>query len=597
MPNTPNIAPQALKKIAIGLHQSGQAAAALSLYRQLLPGCPSDSHLYFLAGTAALQCGDAAGAETLLDTALALCPDQPLALANRATARMKLGKHTQAEGDFNQALSLKPDFADAHFNRGNLYLAQNRHAEAQSDYDRAIALRPDYSDARYNRACLQLSQGLTTEALDGFDQVLKLAPRHVGAHNNRGNALRTLRRPEDALAAYRQVAALDPTGREGHYNCAIALTELARPDEALTECELTLKRYPDYAEAHCCHGNILRELGRNTEAIAAYTQAEICKPGYADARWDRSMVELLLGDYAAGWAHFEERWHCALPPAANRGFSQPLWQGAPIAGRTILLHAEQGFGDTIQFCRYVPMVAAAGARVLFEAPKPLLPLLRTLAGDFTLLTQGDALPDFDLHCPLMSLPAAFATRVETIPNHTPYLAADPARQAQWAEKLGLHLRTHPRAHPRARIGLVWSGRPGLVPDRTRSMALARLSPLLAEPYEFHALQKDIRPADSALLSALPQLQIHCADLQDYADTAALIAELDLVIAVDTSVAHLAGALHKPVWLMLPFAPDWRWMTKRCDSPWYPSARIFRQARRGDWEGLVSDLIAALKELF
>ncbi|MGB8603057.1 MAG: tetratricopeptide repeat protein [Rhizomicrobium sp.] len=591
MPDSTNIAPQALKKIAIGLHQSGQAAAALSLYRQLLPGNTNDSHLHFLAGTAALQCGDAAGAETLLDTALALKPDLPLALANRATARMSLGKQALAEEDFNRALSLKPDFADAHFNRGNLYLAQQRHTEALSDYDRAIALRPDYIDALYNRACLQLSLGQPAAALAGFDHVLKLAPRHVGAHNNRGNAFRAQRRPEDALAAYRQVTALDPTGREGHYNCAIALTELARPEEALIECELTLKRYPDYAEAHCCHGNILRELGRLPEAIAAYTRAEVHKPGYADARWDRSMVELLQGDYTAGWAHFEERWRCALPPAAARGFTHPLWQGEPIAGKTILLHAEQGFGDTIQFCRYVPMVAASGARVLFEAPKPLLPLLATLKGDFTLLTQGGPapLPDFDLHCPLMSLPAAFATRVETIPNHTPYLAADPARQAQWAAKLG--------PHTRARIGLVWSGRPGLVPDRTRSMALARLSPLLAEPYEFHALQKDIRPDDSALLSALPQLQIHCADLHDYADTAALIAELDLVITVDTSVAHLAGALHQPVWVILPFAPDWRWLTKRCDSPWYPSARIFRQARRGDWEGLVSDLIAALKEKF
>lgn len=581
--------PQALKQIAMGLHQSGQPGPALSLYRQLLVQLPDDEQLFFMAGTAALQTGDASLAERLLDTSLALSPDRPVALANRATARMALQKYTEAETDFDHALTLAPDFTEGYFNRGNLHLALHKNIHAMADFDHTIALKPDHIGALYNRGTLKLAIRDHHGAIADFDRVIALVPRHAGAYNNRGNAWRRLRNPEEALKSYRMAAAIDPGGHEGHYNTAIALTELARPEEALTVCDTALKRHPNFAEAFCCRGNILRELGRFIEAVESYKKAEALKPDYAEARWDRSLVELLLGDYVNGWEGFEERWRCALPQEAQRGFTQPRWQGEDIHDKTILLHAEQGFGDTIQFCRYVPLVAERGARVLFEAPPALIPLLKTLKGNFTLLAQGGPLPAFDLHCPLMSLPSAFATRIDRIPSPQAYLSVDPTRTGPWVMRLGV------QSAPR--IGLVWSGRPGLVPDRTRSMSLARLSPLLAQPYEFHALQKEIRADDASLLGALPQLRTHCNALQDYADTAALIGALDLVISVDTSVAHLAGSIGKPVWLMLPFAPDWRWLTERSDSLWYESARLFRQKRRGDWEGLIGDIITALHQTF
>jgi tetratricopeptide (TPR) repeat protein len=550
-----SIAPQALRTIALALHRAGNAAEAASLYRQILPALPKDVELLYLAGTAELQCHRAAAAERLLSRLLAVCADHPHGLVNRGVARLKLQRPAEALEDFTRAVAAKPDDVDAHYNRGTVLLAFGRLGEALAE----------------------------------FDRVLELVPDHIGARNNRGNALRALHRPEEALAAYDAVATLDPAHVKGLYNRAVALTDLARPDEALVACDEVIARDPANAEAHCCRGNILRELGRRPEALAAYTQAETLNPNYADARWDRSLVELLLGDFAAGWRDFEARWQSAIPKAAIRTFDRPQWGGEPIAGKTILLHAEQGLGDTVQFCRYAALVAAAGAEVVLEVPLPLMPLLSTMPGDFTLIAAGAPPPAFDVHCPLMSLPLAFRTELSTIPAAVPYLFADPMRRAVWGQALG------PKHRPR--IGLVWSGRAGLAPDRTRSMSVAHLAPLLAQPYEFHCLQKMVRPADAEFLAASGRVRTHTQALRDFADTAGLIAEMDVTIAVDTSVAHVAGALGAPLWLMLPFAPDWRWLLDRTDSPWYPTATLFRQQTRGDWDGVVSGLVTALAARF
>lgn len=543
-----------LRKMANALMHAGNPAEAAGLYRELLKQTPDDAELLYCAGTAELQCARPAEAERLLNDSLARMPEHVHALVNRGVAR----------------------------------LANNRHADALADFTSAVALAPADADAHYNRGSVLLIYGRNEAAIAEFDCVLALQSNHVGAINNRSNALRALKRLDEALAGYDAVVAIDPGHAHGHYNRAVILCELARPDEAMIAVETALTINPDYAEAHCCRGNILREMRRYDEAMAAYECAIALRTDYSDAVWDRSLIELLLGDYENGWRHFEERWRCAVPKSALWFLGKPQWTGGPLTGKTILLHAEQGLGDTLQFCRYAPMVAALGARVLFRAPPSLHALMSTLAGDITVLNDNAPLP-FDCHCPLMSLPAAFRTMPETIPADIPYLAADRAKSAAWVERLG------PKTRPR--IGLVWSGRPGLAPDRTRSARLAQLAPLLGAPYEFHCLQKEIRPIDAAELPRFPQVQTHTDELTDFSDTAALIAQMDVTVSVDTSVAHAAGAIGAPVWLMLPFAPDWRWFLHRDDSPWYPTARLFRQKTRGDWIGVSGDIAEALKKRF
>jgi hypothetical protein len=327
-------------------------------------------------------------------------------------------------------------------------------------------------------------------------------------------------------------------------------------------------------------------LGRLDEARASFDRAVGIRPDFAQARWNRAQAMLLAGDFAQGWR--EHEWRLKAHPELQRAFAQPLWLGeVPLDGKTILLHAEQGLGDTLQFCRYAPLVAARGGRVVLEVQKPLVDLMRDLPGVAAVVARGEPLPDFDLHCPLLSLPLAFGTRLDTIPAQMPYLGAPAERAAGWEARLT----------KRPRIGLVWSGNAGHKRDRARSIPLYALMPVFdLDAATFVSLQKEARAADAAVLKQTAKLIDVGAELETFADTAALIRQLDLVIAVDTSVAHLAGALGKPLWLLLPAAPDWRWLAGREDSPWYPTARLFRQTVTRAWGPVVARVRAALEEM-
>ncbi len=369
--------------------------------------------------------------------------------------------------------------------------------------------------------------------------------------NNRGNTLKELKRYDDALASYDRALALEPGFAGAHHNRGVTLQEL--------------KRYDD--------------------ALASYERASALRPDFVEAHWNESLVRLQLGDFHGGWRKYEQGWKTGLR-GEPRGFAQPRWTGAePLAGRTLLLHVEQGFGDTIQFVRYAPLAAAAGARVILEAYPLLTTLLSEVEGVNAVVSRGEPLPAFDLHCPLLSLPLAFGTELDTIPARVPYLTAPPARLARWGARL-------PRAGG-LRVGLAWSGRE--TPDPNRSVALAQLAPLFDLPgIHFVSLQKDVRDSDEAALRGRPELLHLGPDLADFADTAAVIEQLDLVISIDTAVAHLAGALGKPVWILLPFSSDWRWLLDRDDSPWYPTARLFRQDETRAWDTVIARVRAALK---
>lgn len=465
------------------------------------------------------------------------------------------GRFPQAEAAYREAVRLDPGYAEAWSNLGLVLQAQRRLADAESCQQQALRLAPDYPEAHNNLGLAQYEQGRVAEAENSFRGALRLRPGYANAMTNLGTALQSLNRLDEAEACYRQ-----------------ALTLGARPAQVLNNL-----------------GLLLQERGRPEEAEAACRQSLAHAPGGADARTNLALILLLRGDYEEGWREYEARWE--VGSMAARGFAQPRWSGdQPLQGKTILLHAEQGFGDTLQFCRYAPLVAQAGGRVVLEVQPALCRLLASLPGVAAIIPAGEALPAFDLHCPLMSLPLAFGTTLHTVPADVPYLRADPSGVAAWRERLA--------GVPGRRIGLVWGGSSRLdqphaaAIDRRRSMPLEALAPLAGVTgCSFVSLQLGA----PARQPAPPGLHLHdpTAELRDWADTAALVAALDLVISVDTAVAHLAAALGKPVWLLNRYDTCWRWLLGRDDSPWYPTLRQFRQPAFGDWATPVARAARAL----
>jgi Tfp pilus assembly protein PilF len=396
--------------------------------------------------------------------------------------------------------------------------------------------------------------------------------------------LREMGRHGEALDACNRALALKPDYTEGYNNRGNALIELNRPADALADYDRALEAAPDNVYAWVNRGNALRYLDRAEEAIESFDRAIALAPDLAEAHWNKGLLCLSVGDFARGWAGYEWRWRREgeLQP---REFTQPQWRGETLAGKIILLHAEQGFGDSIQFIRYLPMVAEKGAKIILEIPDGLVPLVENAANIEGIYRRGDTLPHFNVHCPLMSLPLAFGTTIDTIPAPVPYLHAPGKRAKIWRDRLA--------GIGRPRVGLVWSGKPSHKNDHNRSIALSRLKPLLSVGgTHFISLQREYRDSDLAALGRLPIRRLD-EFLTDFADTAAVIGELDLIITVDTAVAHLAGAMAKPLWLLVPHVQDWRWLRGRNDSPWYPTARLFRQPQIGDWDGAIA---AMAKEL-
>jgi Tfp pilus assembly protein PilF len=545
-PSPAELAAHAVLQRAVALHRGGMVAQAGELYRQMLDIQPRHFDALHLLGVVRHQQGRNAEALELIGAALAIEPRNASALANQALVLSELGRHAEAIAAYDRALVIEPRNAATLSNRATSLKELGRHADALASCDRALAIQPDSADAVNNRGMVLHALERFDEAVACFDKALALEPAHARGHNNRGAALHPLNRFDEAVASFDRAIALRPADANAFYN----------------------------------RGRSLKEMRRLDEAIASFRRAIAIDPNYTAAHWDEALLLLLRGDFAAGWPAYEWRFkdkEVGLPP---RDFAQPQWRGdAPLHGRTILLHAEQGFGDTIQFVRYAPMVAARGAKVVLEVQRPLHALLDGMAGVSTTVCRGDALPEFDLHCPLPSLPLAFATTLDSMPAQVPYLSAPAERIAAWQARL-------PSGAPR--VGLAWSGNPRHKNDRDRSVAFASLAPLIAgSGMNFVSLQKDPRETDTHALRQCANVVHVAAELHDFADTAAVISLLDLVITVDTSVAHLAGALGKPVWILLPTTVDWRWLLDREDSPWYPTARLFRQIRIGDWGAVIA----------
>ena len=556
-------------------YQRGALPEAERLCQSAL-GLNGDSfEALYLMGVISGQTGRAQQASEFFARAVAVNPNHADAYYNLGVALGELERHAEALRSYERAIALRPDYAGAYYNRGVMLERLRRPADALASYDRVLALTPQHVEAHNNRGIVLGHLQRDAEALASYDRAIELKPDYAGAYNNRGVALARLQRYPEALASHEQAIALRPDYPEAYSNRGNVLSDLERYSEALACFDRAVWLKPDYADAYYHRGNALRELHRHQEAMESYERAIALQPDHASAHWNLADCLLLLGDFARGWQEYEWRWKLPQPEQTRRDLRQPLWLGGEtLEGRTILLHGEMGLGDTLLFCRYTREVARLGGKVILEVQPSLLSLLAGLTGVNGALPRGAPLPAFDCHCPLMSLPLAFRTELHNIPAPIPYIRPDPADVARWRRKLG------ETAKPR--IGFVWSGSVALKNDR-RSMALADMLPLMSPEAEWVSVQKDVRASDVALLQSRRELRHLGSELRDFADTAAVVELMDLVVTIDTSVANLAGAMGKPVWILLPFNPhDWRWLLDREDSPWYPTARLFRQPAAGDW---------------
>jgi Flp pilus assembly protein TadD len=512
-----------------------------------------------------------------------MTPDQAMQLAVR---HHQAGQLAEAEQIYRQVLTQAPEHADAWRLLGAL-VGQTGHPDsAVQMLSRAVQLRPDDAEAHSNLGNFLRELGRLDEAIAACRRAIELRPDIAEAHNNLGNALNDHKLLDEAIAAYQRAIQLRPDYAEACGNLGLALTVAGRFQEAIAACRRAVRIKDNDADAHWHLGDALRGAGLGAEAIAEYRRAIALQPDFAEAHLNLSLTLLLRGDFQQGWPEFEWR-QKTRTHSMSLNFSQPRWNGQGLEGKTILLHAEQGFGDTIQFVRYAPLVAGRGGRVILLCPHDLVRLLDGFAGLQQVIAGGAALPRFDVHCPLLSLPQAMGTDcLAAIPADVPYLRPPSDDQAAWKARF-------PADDAKLKIGLAWAGQPGHLNDRNRSLPLARFDGLSSvEGVQFYSLQK----GDAARQTASSKLPLvdWTSELRDFADTAALIANLDLIISVDTAVAHLAGAMGKPTWVLLPLAPDWRWMMDRDDSPWYPTMRLFRQRRMGDWADVIASMAAQLR---
>jgi tetratricopeptide (TPR) repeat protein len=540
---------------AMTAHQQGRMEAAVAGYRSVLQSSPDNAPLIQRLGVAYSQ----------------------------------LQRWAEAAEAFQNSIERAPEDAGAHSNLGNVYYEQGCAEKALACYVKAIELQPQFAQAHCNQGIVLQHMGRLTEALAAFDRALACDADYGHAWVARGDTLSELAQYQDSFDSYTRALAIQPDLAEALINRAAVARRLNRYTESVADAERAATLRPNVPEAHCARGVALASLGRHSEALQCYQEAETLRPQYPEALWNRALALLLQGRLREGWPLYESRWRVKNLRLDNRFAPSARWTGQQsVEGKTLLLHAEQGYGDTLQFCRYASLAAERGARVILEAPASLISLLRTLRSVSTVIARGSEEIPFDLQCPLLSLPLAFDTDLATIPATTPYLTADDALRASWRERLGL------RSHPR--VGIAWNGKPTHTNDARRSIRLKELAPLFQLPIYFVALQKEFRQCDEEFLNGVPQLHTVGQHLTEFGHTAALIAELDLVICVDTAVAHVAGALGKPVWILLPFVADWRWLLERSDSPWYPTATLFRQSHLDDWTDVIAAVATRLHDM-
>jgi tetratricopeptide (TPR) repeat protein len=571
---------------AAALQCNGELAEAEDCCRRILEAHPNDLNASHLLAIVCHQQGRTADAVDLLGAALRNHPRAADAWCNHGLMLQQLGRHDEALASFEKTLAVRPNDVAALHSHAFGCRALGHHDKALVSYDRVLAIQPADAEAHHNRGVALNALGRHAEALACYDRAVAISPDYAQAFYNRGRAFDELGRYHDALACYDKAVAIDPQYAEAHNNRGVALDTLGRSEEALASFAEALAIRPDYAEALNNCASALAELDRSDEAIASYDAALAIDPNYAECHWNRGLAHLRQGSLAPGWEGYE--WRRKTEGWEPRDFAGAEWDGTAAPGRRVLLYAEQALGDTIQFARFARTVADAGNDVVLEVQPPLVRLLQTLTG-VTVVGRGTPLPGFDRHLPLMSVPHLL--RLPGVAADGPYLAAEPERTAHWRNAVGTH---------GFRIGIAWRGNPK-APGPSRAIPLSFYAPLSKIPsVRLISLQRnagtDQRDEPPVGLTIETPGDGFDAGADAFIDTAAVMMSLDLVITSDTSIAHLAGALGRPVWIALRHVPDWRWMLRGEGTPWYPTARVFKQTRAGDWDGVFARIEAELARL-
>jgi len=570
----------------------GRFLDALSRCQHALNQYPDNADTLHLTGLVHLEAQQPELAVEWTSRALRKEP-KPAYLTTLGFALSNLGRHDEALRVFDRAIESKPDDAQLWWQRGSALMTAGRTPEALASFEQTLKFDSSHADAAYRCGHILHGLGRLDEALAYLTRSAGLQPRSALTLYLRALVLKELNRLDEALADNLRAVELDPANLDSIGNLGAVLQAQGRTEEALAAYERALRIRPGMPRMITNRASVLAELGRLDEAMADYRRALAIAPGYAEASWNLALLQLRQGDFEAGWKGREVRWTFSeqLKPSYPK-LSVPIWLGEqPLAGKTILVCSDEGLGDSIQYARYLPMLAERGARVVLAVEPPLGPLLSKVEGVAEWLPKlsNTVLPAIDFHCPITCMPLAFGTRLDSIPAGKAYLPLPAPDLAQaFDRRLG--------AHEKLRVGLVWSGNPKHQNDRNRSMPLATLSRILDIDATFVSLQKDPRSRDVGLLRERRDIFDLTSDLTDFAATAALISCLDLVISVDTSVGHLAGALGKPVWLLLPYMSDFRWLIGRHDSPWYPAHRLFRQTATREYESVLERVRAELSDL-
>jgi tetratricopeptide (TPR) repeat protein len=609
----------AIHELAVTLAQQRKLDESLQLLKRVIQLAPSSPGAHSDLGNVLRDMNRLDDAIASYHRAISLDPNFAIAHGNLGNALLDLKRPDEAMAAYRRSLELMPNVADIHSNLGNALSDLGRLDEAVASYERAIRLGPRFAPAYSNYGAVLQRLGRTQDAIAAFRKAIELAPEYpeaynnlghslelnnqldeaiaafvkaiqfnpnlAGAYCNLGNVLLSKKRVDDAIASFRTAIRIEPDMPEAHSNLGNALSDKGDLDEAMAEYRLALRLRPRYPDALSNTSSLLIECGEYNESEQLLRQAIEYEPNFADAHWNLALLLLLKGDFAQGLPEYEWRWRVRfMPPLPSLG--KPQWKGEDLSGKTLLLYVEQGYGDAMQFIRYAPMLAARGANIFLKSPAELRRLLATVEGIDRIFLPSESTPPFDFHCPLLSLPLGFKTNLSSIPvPPMPYLHPDQSDVEKWCNRLS--------SEKRRRIGLAWAGDPRHKRDAARTILLCNFAPLAElTNAAFYSLQKG--EGAKHLPPAGVTINDFTSELNDFADTAAFIANLDLVITVDTSVAHVAGAVGKPVWLLVQHSPDWRWLLDRDDSPWYPTMRLFRQKKYGDWTEVIRRVTDQLK---
>ncbi len=579
-----------LRDKAVGHHQAGQLQAAESLYRQVLEAQPDDIETQYLLGTALLQLERFEECIKLLGLVAAAQPDVADLQNNLGVAYKALGQWEPAVRAFEAALRSNPDYEQALFNLGALMEDRGLSADAEKCYRRGLHLKPDDTQTLYTLGNVLRQQAKWSEAENCYRNVAQRNPENLDIQIQLGFVLVRQQKFDEAIEVFQRVLELRPDYHEVHNNLSYVYERQGRLEQAVSAARRAITINPQYAEGHNNLGTALKSLRRLEEACDCFRKALELQPQFPLAEFNLGTAKLLQGDFAGGWTGYDRRSETLGQPQTDYG--KPRWDGSPLQGRSILLHAEQGFGDTFQFMRYAPLVKQHAGRVIVHCQKPLTRLLSRCPGIDQLIVEGDDLPEFDVHAPLLSLPRILKTTSQSIPADLPYIFADPQLVERWKQELA--------AVDGLKVGICWQGNPEFRQDGDRSIRLKHFTPLAGiAGVSLISLQKG--DGVDQLQEVAGQLPVKKLgdDFDEssgaFMDTAAVMMKLDLVVTSDTAIPHLAGALGVPVWVALSYLPEWRWMLDRSDSPWYPSMRLFRQTVRGDWDRVFKKIAEQLRQ--